>query len=260
MDIGTKTPVSGASPTTPHAQLPSSTPQQAAQPTQPPGIVIRLPQANSLAPAASAMPAVPDRASFFISRPTAGSPRSRLCAAARDGRFEEVRSMIKAGSGNLNTIDPNTGMSALTLAVQNGHHDVVRKLCKGASAEDIHREDAQGNSALLLAARLGKCKVAQCLLEAGARSDHANAHGDTALMLAARHGHADTVNLLANTANINLVNLDGDTALILAARGGHFEIVQRLLDKHAHAGQRNARGETAVYRPAPRSIWQRPRA
>ena len=189
MDICTTAPVSGASSTTSRTQPALSKQQQAAQP---PGIGIRLPQASILAPAASGMPAVPDSAPQFISRPAPDSPRSRLCAAARDGDATAVKRMLAAGIGDLNTVDPVTGMTALVLASRRGHDDVVFLLCKGAAANDIHRADAQGGSALMLAAAAGHTDVVELLLGKAATQQHK----DQALAAADANGQVASIRLL----------------------------------------------------------------
>lgn len=296
--------ISTTSSTASLARLPSSAQPPAAMS---PGIGMRLPQTGVLSPTPSGVHAVPDSAPQFA-RPDAGeSRRSRLGAAVREGDAAAVKRMLAAGDGNLNTIDPDSGMTVLALAAIRGHGDVVFLLCKGASASDVHRDapdgsalvkaaafgridvlelllgkpatqqhkgwalsnaavcgevesielliahcapldqpDAHGATPLHMAALFGKGAAVQALRKAGACADCVDAHGSTPLMMAAECGHTETVKLLAKKADVNLANLDGDTALILAARRGHFEIVQRLLVKGAHPGERNACGESAL--------------
>lgn len=270
MDIGATTSISATSSTASPARLPSS--------AQPPGIGMRLPQTRVLAPTPSGVCAAPDGAPQFARRDAGDSPRSRLCAAAREGDATAVKRMLAAGDGNLNTIDPDSGMTVLALAAMRGHGDVVFLLCKGASADDIHR-DALGGSALMLAASfshidvmellLGKSATQQdkgralataalhgridsieLLLAHGAPVDHPDAHGTMPLHMAALFGKGAAVQaLLKAGARVDCVDAHGTTPLMLAADFGYTDTV-KLLAKKADVNLANLDGDTALIRAA----------
>ena len=240
MDIGTTTSVSATSSTSsPPARLPSSAQPPAAQP---PGIGIRLPQSGVLPPTPAGVSAVPDSAPQFTRRDAGDSSRSRLCAAAREGDATAVKRMLAAGDGNLNTIDPNTGMTVLALAARHGNGDVVFLLCKGASADDIHCA-ALGGSALMLAAAHGHIDVVELLLGKQATQEHKG----RALIKAAEHGRVDTIKLLiAQGALVDQPDVERTTPLHVAAVFGQGAAVQALLKAGARVDCVNARGTTPL--------------
>ena len=213
MTTSTTAPVSGAPSATSRASLPLSTQQQLAH-GQAPTMGIRLPQASFPAPSANGMLAVANNAPHFINHPASNSPRSRLCAAVCHGDGTAVKNLVRLGLGDVNTIDPATGMTVLMLAALHGHDDIVLLLCKGATHRDLHRTDSHGNSALMLAAGAGHADVMTLLLDRGATVDQEDRHGNTALMQ-------------------------------LAARG-QIGIMQRLIDAGADPAHRNHAGQTAA--------------
>ena len=235
---------------------------------------MRLPQTRVLSPTPSGVYAVPDSAPQFA-RPGAGdSPRSRLCAAACKGDATAVKRMLAAGDGNLNTIDPGSGMTVLALAAMRGHGDVVFFLCKGASASDIHREAPSG-SALMKAAAFGRIDVLELLLGKPATQQHKgralsnaavygevesielliahcapvdqpDAHGATPLHMAALFGKGAAVQALRKAgACADCVDARGSTPLMMAADNGHAESVKQLAKK-ADVNLANLDGDTAL--------------
>lgn len=266
---------------TPSISATSSTAAPAFSPTparppaaQPPGISTRFSQAGVLPPTPSGVSTAPDSAPQFARREAGDAPRLRLCAAVLDGDATAVKHMLAAGDGNLNTIDPDSGMTVLGLAAMRGHGDVVFLLCRGASASDIHR-DAPGGSALMLAASfsqidvmellLGKSATQQdkgralataalhgriesiaLLLAHGAPVDHPDARGATPLHMAALSGESAAVQaLLKAGASAACVDARGTTPLMMAAERGHAEAV-KLLAKKADVNLANLDGDTAL--------------
>ena len=150
---------------------------------------IRLPQASFPAASANGMLAVANNAPHFINHPASNSPRSRLCAAVCHGDGTAVKNLVRLGLGDVNTIDPATGMTVLMLAALHGHDDIVLLLCKGATHRDLHRTDSHGNTALMKLAAKGQTGIARRLIDAGADPAHRNHAGQTAAELAMAAGH-----------------------------------------------------------------------
>ena len=97
--------------------------------------------------------------------------------------------------------------------------------------------DAYGDSALILAAANNHPSAVDCLLDAGAQVNLANAKtGLTALMAAADRGHIEIVRRLLKEPGIayDKLDADGDSALLLAAEDNHPSVVNALLVAGAH--------------------------
>jgi ankyrin repeat protein len=229
MSTSATTSASGASSATSRAYLPSST-QHTAPPGHAPEVGIRLPQTGFAMPPVTGMPAVAHNAPHFIDRPASSSPRSRFCAAVCDGDATTVKNLVRIGQGDVNTIDPATGMSVLLLAALHGHDDIVLLLCKGATHRDLHRTDFHGNSALMLAAGAGHADVVTLLLDRGAKVDQEDKHGNTALMQLAARGQTGIAKRLVDAgADPAHRNHAGQTAAELAMAEGHFFAAAALL-------------------------------
>jgi uncharacterized protein len=171
-----------------------------------------LPDAVTLVLVAVALVASPDVASQRLTKPqpTIGAPALSVedfALAARNDRDDEVRTMLARG------MDPET-------------------------------VGPDGNPVLVTAAREGSARVVDVLLAAGAKVDHANAHGDTALKMAALHGRLD----IAKKLRARKATLDppGWTPLIYAATGGHDEMVRYLLSEGAMIDAVSPNGTTAL--------------
>ena len=223
MSTSATTSASTASSSTSRAYLPSST-QQSAEHGNTPVMRIRVSQASSPKPPFTGPPAVADNAPHFTDHSASNSPRSRFCAAVRHGDSSAVDNLLGIGQGDVNTIDPATGMTGLLLAALHGHDDVVRLLCKGASRRDLHRTDAHGNSALMLAASAGHADVVALLLNLGADVNQEDYLGNTALMQLARQGQVSIAQRLieagADLAHLN--HAGQDTAELAMAHGHYF--------------------------------------
>lgn len=235
---------------------------------------MRLPQTRVLPPTPSGVSAVPDSVPQFALRDAGDAPRLRLCAAVLAGDATAVKRMLAAGDGNLNTVDPDTGMTVLALAAMHGHGDVVFLLCKGASVDDIHHFGL-GGSAMKLAAAYGHIEVAELLLckpapqqhkdralhdaamqgrvasiellvAHGARVDQLDTQGTTPLHTAAVFGHGAAVQaLLKAGARVDCVTAGGNTPLMMAADNGQVDTV-KLLAKKADVNLANLDGDTAL--------------
>jgi ankyrin repeat protein len=244
----------------PGMHAPSSTTPQPAERRQAPNMYTRLP-----------VSAIPSRHPGTRCNDT---PRSTFHAAVHDGDATAVKRMIRAGKGDRNTIDMDSGLTALGLAAQCGHDDVVLILCKGASAEEIHRPSCNLLSPLMLAAAAshtdamdvllhkaaaqeykdealtwaaahGQVASMALLLAHGARAEHRDALGATPLHAAAAMGHGAAIDLLLEAgADPDAIDFDGDSAFSLAVRAGRVEAVRRLLQSMAAAS--GSTGQSAL--------------
>lgn len=177
----------------------------------------------------SGMPAVADNPPHFTNHCASSSPRSRFCAAVRNGDATAVKKLLGLGQGDVNTIDPATGMTALLLAALHGHADIVLLLCRETTRRDLHRTDAHGNSALMLAAGAGHADVVTLLLDRGATVDQEDKYGNTALMQLAASGQTGIMQGLIDAgADPAHRNHAGQTAAELAELCGHHFVAAML--------------------------------
>jgi ankyrin repeat protein len=107
--------------------------------------------------------------------------------------------------------------------------------------EDVNAIDETGWTALMMAAVMGQPQSVSALIDAGARVDQRNDHGDTALIGAASvrfmdlHVAAEVVRiLLQHGASVEATNDLGESALMWAARAGNPESIQLLLQAGAN--------------------------
>ena len=129
----------------------------------------------------------------------------------------------------------------------------------------------------MVAAKTGNLKLAQFLIDAGAKLNIRNRLGETAIMLAsyqgqtemvkqfyikgaeinhsgwnpllyaASGGHVDTIRLLLNAeADMNATSDNGTTALMMAVRGNHLDAVALLLHNGSDPGIKNEQGDNAL--------------
>lgn len=156
----------------------------------------------------------------------------------------------------------------------NNISDVTELLAKGA---DPNTPDEDGNTLLIVAIRHKNAKLADVLVNAGAKLNLRNNYGETAIMLAsynglrdiveklyvkgaeinhngwnpliyaATNGHVDIVQLLlGGGVQINATSENGTTALMMAARSNHSDAVKVLLKNGADPNIRNESGGTAL--------------
>lgn len=115
---------------------------------------------------------------------------------------------------------------------------------KSTSASQLPPEALDLAAKLFDFAREGDTASLTQYLSAGIPSNLTNHKGDTLLMLAAYHGHAETVQMLAEKgADVNAINDRGQSPIAGAVFKGYDEVVEVLVKKgHAdiRAGQPNA--------------------
>ena len=151
-----------------------------------------------------------------------------VVAAARDGDFDTVRTLIAKGVSVNDTA--RDGSTALLWAVHHSDVRMVRALL-GAGA-NFTTANRYGVTPLLEASRTGDTPVMAELIKAGAdvrRSVHPD--GETPLMAASRTGRLDAVEMLLEArSDPNAAdNYQKQTALMRAAEEGHVDIVNALL-------------------------------
>lgn len=159
--------------------------------------------------------------------------------AARGGFTRCVELLIKAGA-NVNQRD-NMGRTALYVACRQNHSECIDKLRQfGATwatpaiqrdidiikafitAENVNEiDDEQGRTALIYAAE----GIDECLMSS-----------------------IESVEvLIANQADVNMMDNNGDTALICASRMGNYEIVSKLIGSDANVDIKNKDQHSALF-------------
>lgn len=159
-------------------------------------------------------------------------------------------------------------------AEQNHTSDIAKLLARGA---DPDTPDESGNTLLMIAVRHKNAELVDLLVNAGAKLNLRNRHGETAIMLASYKGlgnivHALYVNgaeinhkgwnpllyaasgghariielLLEGGVPVNATSDNGTTPLMMAARGNHLEAAKVLLKNGADPNLRNEWGKTAL--------------
>jgi ankyrin repeat protein len=100
----------------------------------------------------------------------------------------------------------------------------------------------------MLAAYNGHTRIAEFLLEHGARVDARNPEGRTALMFAATGSFPETAELLLNQgADPDATGqVEGWSPIMFAAAEGRSEVVQVLLEEGANPSLKDKDGEQAI--------------
>ena len=206
-------------------------------------------------------------------RPSSPLPTQALHAAIRSRDVEAAEAAIKAGA-NVNEEERTTGLRPLSLAIGFGNVAAVRLLLKhgaGSHASDLshnldeslggfvevtrllleHGADPNAppptddgtpasRTPLMAAVALGRIKIAQALLDAGADPDRRNDKGETALDLAIKAENDELVDLLRKVTSKELQPPPPGAApgeivnykpadLLKAARKGELELVRKIL-------------------------------
>lgn len=165
----------------------------------------------------------------------------------------EALAVLLAYGADIDTNDPDGGMTAVMQADFSGFTDCLRLLIQcdttphwGALVEAVLDGDTEGLEAMLpthgtlrnsrnetalhWAARVGRPECVQSLLRHGADIDAQDTIGVTALIWACWKGHVGCVEaLLPHGPNVDIEMNTGLTALMLAASDGGAECVEALL-------------------------------
>ena len=105
-----------------------------------------------------------------------------------------------------------------------------------------------GATALAWAVHLGERRMAEALLDSGARANTADEYGETPVTLAAANGDAALVErLIAAGGNARAARWNGETAVMIAAAAGSLETVRQLVRHGADVNAAEPRGgQTAL--------------
>jgi len=157
-----------------------------------------------------------------------GDDRELLAAAARND-YAAAEGFIRGGA-NVNARDEG-GMRPLIFALDNGSIEMVRLLLESGADPDVK---IHGSTVLATAALNGYTRIAELLLQAGARVDDRNDNDYTPLMKAAYMNQLGAIKvLLRYHPDLSLQDETGMTALSIAQAKGHADIVDLLLKQGA---------------------------
>ena len=150
--------------------------------------------------------------------------------------------------------------SPLIAAARNGKTEEVISLL--AEGDEVNQEDEDGSTPLLVACENGHAKTVSVLCAAGALLDQANVDGDTPLLLASEEGHTETASVLcASGATVDQSDTIGRTPLFLAIDNGHLALAQLLISLGAsrsitvNGEERTALGMAQMFGHANLAAW-----
>lgn len=99
----------------------------------------------------------------------------------------------------------------------------------------VNSTNQRKQTPLMIAAYNGNVKIAQLLINAGAKINAKDINGGTPLMYAAITGQSHVLKYLLNHgAEVNTINSKGQTALMLAGQSGQKHCIQILLKHFAN--------------------------
>jgi len=146
--------------------------------------------------------------------------------AALEGDMVFIQNSLDQGV-NVNAIDPDQ-RTALMLAAFNGHQPIVKLLLdKGA---DVKMVDNVNRTALMFASTGPFNATVVELINAGSDVNATDNHENwTPVMFAAGEGQLEVVKtLVANGADISMLDVDGESALDFAKSRGHQSVAAYL--------------------------------
>ncbi len=149
--------------------------------------------------------------------------------SALEGDLEQVTAAIEVGV-DVNTYDENKH-TALMLAAYNGHHHIIKALInKGANVALV---DEMNRTALMFASTGPFPQAVKMLIDAGAEVNAIdNKEKWTPVMIAAAEGQLEVVKILvANDADLKMVDIDGESSLDFAKSNGHTEVVNYIISQ-----------------------------
>ena len=171
--------------------------------------------------------------------------RTPLHLAAAKGDTDIAELLVKGGA-DVNAKSDTLGTTALIVAIQNGHRDTAKLLV--ANGADVNAKGVENQTALHCAAKRGDVGIGKILMAQGAQTEAKCEHGGTPLAWAAYEGQAEFAALLIeHGADIEAKLLDGRTTpLCRAVAQGHLDAAKVLLAKGANVNTRPS-GRTLVH-------------
>ena len=180
-------------------------------------------------------------------------PLPSLWEAAAEGDIDSLEAHLKAGA-NLNSLEPQFGVTPLTIAVGSDQSETTRWLLDNGA--DVNARGGDGGSPLLAAAFLGRAATASILLDAGADTSVRDDNGQTAWDMIALDWQ--TTSYILDMLQIDMARetleagrqevlallqpaLDAasEDDIWLATASGNIDAVRKLLDGGFDANQRN---------------------
>ncbi|MEJ2719442.1 MAG: ankyrin repeat domain-containing protein, partial [Deltaproteobacteria bacterium] len=126
-------------------------------------------------------------------RPTRTATNDNLIHHAEEGSLNGVKQDLKLGA-DVNYLPPQKGKTALMYAVEGGFLKIADVLLNHGAKVDT--KGIYGQTALFIACSNGRSRMAKLLLEHGANVDLPDGNGFTPLRIAAQSGYLGTVKLL----------------------------------------------------------------
>jgi len=136
-------------------------------------------------------------------------------------------------------------------AVNEGNLEEVINLIARGENVNVKEKNYSNITPLFLAVENGSAKIAETLLNFGAKANVRDENKQTPLMRLDDDATPELVRLLINHgAKINLTDKQGNNALMFASVNAETEVLQVLLDHRADANARNKIGRTALMNAA----------
>lgn len=175
-----------------------------------------------------------------------GFGSTALMLAAHMGQKDLVVTLLDAGADvNLRASDSST---ALIAAVRGERSEIVKLLLSRSANANI--VENIGRTPLILAIENGDIESITALLKNRVNVDLRDRRGETALTLATKQNNAPVVDLILNTAvvDVNVPDSLGTTPLMVAAEQGDTNTAKSLMEKGANIEAEDAQGRTAFFR------------
>ncbi|CAH1798315.1 unnamed protein product [Owenia fusiformis] len=167
-----------------------------------------------------------------------------LHMAARMGHIDCLKRLVNAGA-NIDAVD-QSGSTALVLATKNINRarPIAQYLIEAGC--DLNAQDKCLKTALHYACK--KAFGVDLLLNAGARTDLLDEHGNTSIIYAATEGFCGVIRALCEAGvDVNVANTQGKTAMHYLAQKGHKKCLQHLIDGDGDLNQPDNHGNVPLW-------------